>query len=90
MSLLQYSNIDDAFMPLSKKKKEKKIPEEEYTTPPPPPPPPQNEPTSFVNEISHVQPYLNNLFMLLVLGMLYDIRQAVLDCKIFLSKSKSD
>tara|TARA_B100000676_G_scaffold138722_1_gene137349 strand:- start:460 stop:777 length:318 start_codon:yes stop_codon:yes gene_type:complete len=36
---------------------------------------------TFADELVTVQPYINNLFMLLVLGMLYDIRMVALDCK---------
>lgn len=41
---------------------------------------------SFAEEMFAVQPYINNLFMLIVLGMLYDIRQAALDCKLYMVK----
>lgn len=45
------------------------------------------QPTNtFADELFAVQPYINNLFMLLVLGMLYDIRQAALDCKMYMVK----
>jgi hypothetical protein len=106
---LQFTNIDDAFSPLSQKKRKEKrsseAPYEEYTEAPPQlPPPPQQQPgqvplsqyhqqpvlvdhhKSFAEEMFAVQPYINNLFMLIVLGMLYDIRQAALDCKLYMVK----
>lgn len=62
--------------------------------PAPPPPivhPPQlhqqQEPArssalaSLTEEVFVIQPYINNLFMLFVLGMLYDIRQVALDLR---------
>ena len=98
---LQFTNIDDAFAPLShqKRKKERKYQEDADTDIPPtqqhtgqiPTTPPQpihtvDQPKSFADEIFAVQPYINNLFMLIVIGMLYDIRQAALDCKLHLTK----
>ena len=100
---LQFTNIDDAFSPLShKKRKERRHAENVYEDDEPPPqthpgqvpipnpPPPQpvsmNHHNSLAEEIFAVQPYINNLFMLIVLGMLYDIRQAALDCKTYISK----
>lgn len=99
---LQFTNIDDAFSPLSQKKRKEKRPSEpvyEYDEVPPPqqhpgqvplPPPPQqivlDHNKSLAEEIFAVQPYINNLFMLIVLGMLYDIRQAALDCKLYMVK----
>lgn len=65
-----------------------------------PPPPPQQatgqvptstilapKQTTFMDELFAVQPYINNLFMILVLGMLYDIRQAAFDCKSIMLRS---
>ena len=101
---LQFTNIDDAFSPLSQKKRKEKRPTEvvyEYDEAPPPalqqhpgqvplPPPPQplvvDHHKSLADEIFAVQPYINNLFMIIVLGMLYDIRQAALDCKLYMVK----
>lgn len=95
---LQFTNIDDAFSPLSqKKRKEKRTLEYDEVPPPqqhpgqvPLPPPPQqlvvDHNKSLAEEIFAVQPYINNLFMLIVLGMLYDIRQAALDCKLYMVK----
>ena len=92
---LQFTNIDDAFSPLSQKKRKEKTPVYEYDEVPPPqqhpgqvplPPPQQivNHNKSLAEEIFAVQPYINNLFMIIVLGMLYDIRQAALDCKLYM------
>lgn len=99
---LQFTNIDDAFSPLSHKKRKDKRPTEavyEYDEAPQPPPqisPPQIPPpqtprvvdhhNSLAEEIFAVQPYINNLFMIIVLGLLYDIRQAALDCKSYMLK----
>jgi hypothetical protein len=101
---LQFTNIDDAFSPLSQKKRKEKRPAEtmyEYDEAPPsvlqkhagqvplPPPPQQivvDHNKSLAEEIFAVQPYINNLFMIIVLGMLYDIRQAALDCKLYIVK----
>jgi len=97
---LQFTNIDDAFSPLSQKKRKEKRQSEavyEYDEAPPqqhpgqvPLPPPQMavdyHHKSLAEEIFAVQPYINNLFMIIVLGMLYDIRQAALDCKIYMVK----
>ncbi len=96
---LQFTNIDDAFSPLSQKKRKERRHSEvyEYDEPPPqthpgqvPTPPVQpiviDHHKSFADEIFAVQPYINNLFMLIVLGMLYDIRQAALDCKMYMVK----
>lgn len=101
---LQFTNIDDAFSPLSQKKRKEKRPTEtvyEYdeATPSvlqqhpgqvPLQPLPQQVAVdyhkSLAEEIFAVQPYINNLFMIIVLGMLYDIRQAALDCKLYMSK----
>lgn len=104
---LQFTNIDDAFSPLSQKKRKEKRPAEtiyEYDEAPlsvlqqhpgqvPLPPPPQqvhqvvvDHNKSLAEEIFAVQPYINNLFMIIVLGMLYDIRQAALDCKLYMVK----
>lgn len=100
---LQFTNIDDAFSPLSqKKRKEKRPPDvvyEEYNEAPPQQHPGQvplpqypQQPAvvdhhkSLAEEIFAVQPYINNLFMICVLGMLYDIRQAALDCKLHMVK----
>lgn len=43
---------------------------------PPAPPHPSAPPhaRTFLQELALIQPYLNNLFMILVIGMLYDIR----------------
>lgn len=46
----------------------------------------QDEHRSIIDELAVVQPYLNNLFMLFVLGMLYDIRQTATECKMQLFK----
>jgi|SaaInlV_125m_DNA_1040241.scaffolds.fasta_scaffold01146_3 hypothetical protein len=43
--------------------------------------------TTFIEELFAVQPYINNLFMLLVIGMLYDIRHAAMDCKSIILRS---
>ena len=97
---LQFTNIDDAFSPLSHKKRKEKRPSEavyEYDELPPqaqpgqvPLPPPQppavDHHKSLAEEIFAMQPYINNLFMIIVLGMLYDIRQAALDCKLYMVK----
>ena len=98
---LQFTNIDDAFSPLSQKKRKEKRPSEpvyEYDEAPPPQqhpgqvplsPPPQivvDHNKSLAEEIFAVQPYINNLFMIIVLGMLYDIRQAAIDCKLHMVK----
>lgn len=92
---LQFTNIDDAFSPLSQKKRKEKRPTYEYDDTPVATPPPQTHPgqvplpppqpvdhKSLAEEIFAVQPYINNLFMLIVLGMLYDIRQSALECKL--------
>ena len=94
---LQFTNIDEAFSPLSqRKKKERKTQDIEDNTLPQIPQQSNNNPPqyqtvpnekqlqTFSDELSAVQPYIKNLFMLLVLGMLYDIRQAALDCKTYL------
>lgn len=93
---LQFTSIDDAFAPLSQKKRRERRPLDEVGEDAPPPPQQQPgqvpiqtqpalvvEPThrTFADEVLAVQPYLNNLFMLVVLGMLYDIRQAAVDCR---------
>ncbi len=102
---LQFTNIDDAFSPLSQKRRKERRPTEhvyEYDEAPPSvlqqhpgqvplPPPPQQQVVvdhnkSLAEEIFAVQPYINNLFMIIVLGMLYDIRQAALDCKVYMVK----
>ena len=43
--------------------------------------------TTFMEELFAVQPYINNLFMVLVLGMLSDIRQSAFDCKSIILRS---
>lgn len=100
---LQFTNIDDAFSPLSHKKRKEKRPESVYEydeapapvlqqhpgqvpIPNPPPQPVIDHHKSLAEEIFAVQPYINNLFMIIVLGMLYDIRQAALDCKLYMLK----
>lgn len=99
---LQFTNIDDAFSPLSQKKRKERRPTEHvYESDEEAPlqqhpgqvplPPPQQQVVvdhnkSLAEEIFAVQPYINNLFMIIVLGMLYDIRQAALDCKLYMVK----
>lgn len=102
MSLLQFSNIEDAFSPMSMSKKKKKEPllqtneilqqpivsGKDGTYHPGVILPHQAEShTSLAQEIYIMQPYLTVLFMLLVVGMLYDIRTAVLDMKLSLIKT---
>lgn len=41
----------------------------------------EDRPMSLADEIFSMQPYINNIFMIIVIGMLYDIRQAALDIK---------
>lgn len=92
MSQLQFTTLDDAFSPISQKKKRERkppeiqeelpehqvvVPPNQYTiTQPAPIAPPR-----LADEIFAMQPYFNNLFMIFVLGMLYDMRQAALDIK---------
>ncbi len=97
---LQFTNIDDAFSPLSQRKRKEKRPSgyeydevhppapQQHSVPTPPahPQPVVDHHKSLAEEIFAVQPYINNLFMLIVLGMLYDIRQAAVDCKLYMVK----
>lgn len=95
---LQFTSIDEAFSPLSQKKRKEHRNTEDDTPPPqkhpgqvpiPPQMPPAQAPKSFADEIFSVQPYINILFMIVVVGMLYDIRQAALACKAHMAKQSA-
>ena len=93
---LQFTPIDDAFAPLQTKRKKREeredreerddhhIYEKNHMVSPPrnihgqelvvaPPPP--------TDDLTKMQPYLGILFMIVVTGMLYDIRNAVMDAR---------
>ena len=87
MSGLQFSSVEDAFAPLSNnggrpprrrpERSEPRAAREETTDEPLVPTVPALQPTgtpakTLADEIIAVQPYVTSLFMILVLGMLYD------------------
>ena len=93
---LQFTPIDDAFAPLQTKRKKREEREEreehenrstyeksQIVSPPrnihsqelivaPPP---------ITDDLTRMQPYLGILFMIVITGMLYDIRNAVMDAR---------
>lgn len=85
---LQYSNLDDAFVPLAKEERpprKKERPEKQpdvHTVPvqalPHAPPPPKK---TLADEITILQPYISTIFVILVLGMLYDMKNTMNDIK---------
>jgi len=96
MSGLQFSSVEDAFAPLSNnggrpprrrpERSEPRAAREETTDEPLVPTVPALQPTgtpakTLADEIIAVQPYVTSLFMILVLGMLYDIRQVALELR---------
>ena len=100
---LQFTSLDDAFSPISQKKKrerkapeiQEELPEHQVVVPPNPNQYPITQPAPIApaprlaDEIFAMQPYFNNLFMIFVLGMLYDMRQAALDIKAHLMVIRS-
>tara|TARA_B100001778_G_C18574021_1_gene624009 strand:+ start:508 stop:855 length:348 start_codon:yes stop_codon:yes gene_type:complete len=94
MSGLQFSSVEDAFAPLSNnggrpprrrpERSEPRAAREETTDEPLVPTVPTGTPATaktLADEIIAVQPYVTSLFMILVLGMLYDIRQVALELR---------
>tara|TARA_Y100000748_G_C15198218_1_gene372354 strand:- start:98 stop:394 length:297 start_codon:yes stop_codon:yes gene_type:complete len=96
---LQFTSLDDAFSPISQKKKrerkapeiQEELPEHQVVVPQHPitQPAPIAPAPRLADEIFAMQPYFNNLFMIFVLGMLYDMRQAALDIKAHLMVIRS-
>mgnify|MGYP005697095435 CR=1 FL=1 len=91
---LQFTSIDDAFAPLQTKRKKREEREEReerednrtYEKSQVVSPPIHSQelvvaPPVMMDDLTRMQPYLGILFMIVVTGMLYDIRNAVMDAR---------
>lgn len=91
---LQFTSIDDAFAPLQTKRRKREDREdreerdETYEKKNIIIPPrnihsqePVLPPSAITDDLTKMQPYLCMLFMIVVTGMLYDIRNAIMDAR---------
>jgi hypothetical protein len=100
---LQFTSIEDAFSSLSaRKKKERPVLEQvpvatmqeqhedvQLTRPVAPVLYLPEAQKSLADEVFAMQPYINNLFMILVLGMLYDMRQSAIEIRTHMFNNRS-
>ena len=92
---LQFTPIDDAFAPLQTKRKKREERDEREEREEHPTyeknhiiTPPRNIHSQelvvappMTDDLTRMQPYLGMLFMIVVIGMLYDIRNAIMDAR---------